>query len=210
MGSRPRLYFHPVSHYCVSAERMLTFKHVRFETIYTAYHDHQELLNRTGQDFIPTLLWDDQVVTWSEITGFLDRVRPTPPLAPSGKAGLARTLENWGHEILEERVWRAVVTEMPPVMRDDGERWVFEEMQVRSRGPWHVLRARQKEFVEELTPFFRLVDDMLADRAWILDEPTVADFGMYGGLSPWLTAGRKIPARFRNLSRWARRIHQMQ
>ncbi|MGI0070607.1 MAG: glutathione S-transferase family protein [Thermoplasmata archaeon] len=209
MADKVRLFYHPISHYCVSAERMLRFKGVRFETVYTSYHDHQELLRASGQDYIPTLFWNSKCVTWSEIPAFLDRVRPKPPLFPPGKAGWARALENWGHLVLEERVWRAVVTRVPPTLRDDEERWVFEEMQTRSRGPWSVLESRRGEFVTELKPYFELVDSMLEGREWILDEPTVADFGIYGGLSPWLTVGEKIPARYPHVVRWAQRLRKL-
>ncbi|MGC2205846.1 MAG: glutathione S-transferase family protein [Thermoplasmata archaeon] len=209
MPDKVRLFYHPISHYCVSAERMLRYKGVRFELVYAPYHDHQELLRVSGQDYIPTLLWNGKVVTWGEIASFLDRVRPKPTLIPTGKAGLARTLENWGHLVLEERVWGAVVTRVPPVMQDDEERWVFEEMQTRARGPWHVLESRRKEFTAELLPFFAMVDSMLEGREWILDEPTVADFGIYGGLSPWRTVGEKIPARFAHVARWVSRIEKL-
>jgi glutathione S-transferase len=209
MTDKVRLFYHPASHYCVSAERMLRFKRVRFETVYTPYHDHQELLRTTGQDYIPTLIWNGKAVTWADIPAFLDRVRPKPALLPAGRAGLARTLENWGHLVLEEKVWRAVVTEVPPTMKDDVERWVFEEMQTRSRGPWDVLEQRREEFERDLLPYLALVDSMLEGREWLLDEPTVADFGVYGGLSPWLTVGRRVPARFPHIGRWTSRIRKL-
>lgn len=209
MTEKVRLFYHPISHYCVSAERMLRYKGVRFETVYTAYHDHQDLIRASGQDYIPTLGWNGEFVMWADIPSFLDRVRPKPSLTPVGKAGLARTLENWGHLVLEERVWRAVVTQVPPILKSGEERWVFEEMQTRARGPWPILESRRKEFATDMYSYFELVNSMLEGREWILDEPTVADFGIYGGLSPWLTVGEKIPARFAHVARWAERIRKL-
>jgi glutathione S-transferase len=209
MADPPRLFYHPISHYCVSADRMLRFKGIPFETVYTRYDDHQELLRRSGQDYIPTLEWEGQFVTWREIPGFLDRTHPKPFLLPPGNAGLARTLEDWGHQVLEERVWRAVVTQVPPTLKDDQERWVFEEMQTRARGSWSVLESRRGEFRDDLLPYFELVDSMLEGREWLLNEPTVADFGVYGGLSPWLTVGEKVPGRFPHLARWIARIRAL-
>ena len=188
---------------------MLRFKRVRTEIVYTPYHDHQDLIRASGQDYIPTLDWAGRFVTWSEIPTFLDRVQPKPELLPDGKAGLARTLESWGHLVLEERVWRAVVTQVPPTLRDDRERWVFEELQTRGRGPWSVLERRRPEFVAELAEYFALVDAMVKGREWILDEPTVADFGIYGGLSSWITVGERIPAKYPHLRRWVERIHEL-
>src|SRR6266705_2930630 len=146
MASRPVLYSMDISHYSIAADRMLAFKGVGFDTRPVPYHDKQELIKATGQDYVPTLIWDGKTVTWSEIPDFLEGVRPTPTFYPWGQKGLAAALENWGHQVLEERVWRYVVTKVPPVLHDDQERWVFEEMQTRARGPWHVLEMRRAEF----------------------------------------------------------------
>jgi glutathione S-transferase len=209
MAPRVRMFFHPVSHYCVSADRMLALKGIPHELIYTPYHDHEALIRRTRQDYIPTLLWGEQVVLWSEIPEFLDRVRPETPLLPPGRGALARVLQNWAHQVVEERVWRAVVTEMPNVLRSDQERWVFEEMQTRARGPWHVLKLRKAEFVRELQTYFGLIDRLVEGRAWVLDEPTVADCALYGSLSPWTTSGHRFPVRFRHLNRWATALRRL-
>jgi glutathione S-transferase len=208
MARNVELYYLPVSHYCVSAERMLAFKGIRAKRRYAAYHDRQELLRRTGQDYVPTLLWEGKAVPWDEIPDFLDRVRPDPPLLPPGQEGMARTIENWGHQVLEEHVWRAVVTQVPSLLHSDEERWVFEEMQTRSRGPWKVLQARRPEFVKDLRDYFSLVDQMVRGRSWILDAPSLADFGVYGSLSPWLTVGEKIPRPFSALRAWADRVER--
>jgi glutathione S-transferase len=206
MADRVELYYLPPSHYCVSAERMLAYKGVRPKQVYAAYHDRQELLRRTGQDYVPTMIWNGKAVTWTGIPAFLDEVRPDPPLLPPGQEGLARTLENWGHQVLEERVWRAVVTQVPKVLKSEEERWVFEEMQTRARGPWHVLRSRRPEFVRDLMEYFGFVEEMLRGQDWILGTPSLADFGVYGGLSPWLTVGEEIPTRFPSLRRWVGRV----
>jgi glutathione S-transferase len=206
MRERVQLFTSPISHYCVSAERMLAFKGIRWESIYTPYHDRRELLRRTRQDYLPALLWNGRFVRWDEIPAFLERRRPEPTLFPPQHAALARALENWGHQVLEERVWRAVVTRVPRLLRTEHERWVFEEMQTRARGPWHVLEHRRAEFVRDLRPYLALVDEMLTGRDWILDEPSLADFGVYGSLSPWWSVGERTPAAFRRLIAWARRI----
>ncbi len=206
MPPKVRLYSLPISHYCVSAERMLAFKGVPTEIVPAAYHTRQELLRRTGQDYVPTLLWGRRTVLWHEIPEFLDRVRPEPSLHPAGQEALARAIENWGHQVVEERVWRVVVTEVPPVLSSDDERWVFEELQVRARGPFAVLRSRQKEFERELQPYFAMIDGMVQDRPYVLEVPTVADFGLYGSLSPWWTVGRTTPRTYPHLASWARRI----
>jgi glutathione S-transferase len=206
MASRALLFSMPISHYCVSADRMLAFKEVPFDTVYVPYHDKRELIKATGQDYVPTLMWEGKPVVWHEIPDFLERRVPEPTLYPDGLRGLAVTLEHWGHQVLEERVWRAVVTKVPPVLRDDLERWIFEEMQTRARGPWHVLETRRQEFEADMVAHLRMVDEMLRGRQWILGRPSIADFGIYGSLSPLLTIGGRIPPELPDLTGWIDRI----
>src|SRR6266705_2462881 len=145
------------------------------------------LSKASGQDYVPTLIWDGKTVTWSEIPDFLEGVRPTPTFYPWGQKGLATALEHWGHQVLEERVWRYVVTKVPPVLNSDEERRVFEEMQTRARGPWHVLEMRREEFRQDMNKHLGMVDAILDGRDWILGQPSLADFGIYGSISPLLT-----------------------
>jgi len=195
----------PISHYCVSADRMLAYKGIPFDTAYVPYHDKTDLIAATGQDTVPAFQSDGRTVVWYDIPDFLEKLRPTPTLYPDGQKGLAVTLEHWGHQVLEERVWRYVVTKVPPVLRDDHERWVFEEMQTRARGPWHVLEMRRDEFRRDMETHLGMVEAMLEHRDWILGVPSLADFGIYGSLSPLLTVGETIPARFPRLRGWTER-----
>src|SRR3989442_14561139 len=205
MASRPVLYSMPISHYWVCADRTLAFKGVSFDTKYVPYHDKRALIKATGQDYVPTLVWDGKPVMWHDISDCLEREHPKPTLYPWGQKGLAATLENWGHQVLEERVWRYVVTKVPPVLRDDHERWVFEEMQTRARGPWHVLEMRREEFREDMNKHLAMVEATLEGRDWILGQPSLADFGIYGSMSPLLTVGEAVPDAFPRLAAWAAR-----
>lgn len=209
MPARPRFYTLGPSHYCTCIDRALAFKGIRVDRVNVPYHDKRQLLRETGQDYAPALRWGSRVVPWKEIPEFLDRQRPSPPLFPKGSEGLAALIESWGHDVLEERVWRAVVTEVPPFLGDDLERWTFEEMQTRARGPWHVLRARRAEFRRDLQPYFAMIERMLIGRDWVLNVPSIADFGLYGGLWAWLLVGRPIPSGFPRVRRWVRRIARL-
>ncbi|MCI4346587.1 MAG: glutathione S-transferase family protein [Thermoplasmata archaeon] len=206
MRSLPRLYYHPISHYCVSAERMLAFKKLRFKLVRVPYHDRRELIAATGQDYLPTWVEGRSVVRWDALADHLEKLAPQPSLYPRGERGLARALENWGHQVIEERVWRYVVTEVPPTLAGEPERWVFEELQSRARGPWELLRHRRPEFRREMVRYFELLDEMLKGRNWFLEEPSLADLGIFGSISPLFTVGRKLPASLRNLTRWYERI----
>ncbi len=209
MSSRPLLYSMPISHYCVCADRMLAFKGIEFDTEYVPYHDKTELIKATGQDYVPTLVWDGKPVMWYDIPEFLEKKKPKPSLYPWKQKGLGTVLENWGHQVLEERVWRYVVTKVPPVLRDDRERWVFEEMQSRARGPWHVLESRRDEFREDMIQHLQLVESMLDGRDWILAYPGLGDFGIYGALSPLFTVGEKVPKELPKVAAWTTRIQKL-
>lgn len=206
MPSRPILYSMPISHYCVSADRVLAFKGVEFDTQYVPYHDKRELIEATGQDYVPTLVWEGKPVMWYDIPDFLETARPKPTLYPGNQKGLANVLEHWGHNVLEERVWRYAVTKVPPVLRDDHERWVFEEMQTRARGPWNVLEMRRDEFEADMVKHLGMVEAMLDGRDWVLGEPSLADFGIYGSLSPLLTIGETVPKELPRLAAWVERV----
>ena len=209
MVGQPTLYSMPISHWCVSADRMLAFKGVAFDREYVPYHDKRELLAATGQDYVPTLLWDGKPVFWYDIPDFLEATRPEPSLYPYGARGLAVVLEHWGHQVLEERVWRYVVTKVPPVLGDDHERWVFEEMQTRARGPWHVLEMRREEFRKDMVTALAMIEAMLEGKDWMLGTPSLADFGIYGSMSPLLTVGEKTPKEFPRLAAWTKRIQDL-
>jgi glutathione S-transferase len=209
MASRPTLYSMPISHWCVSADRMLAFKGVDFDTEYVPYHDKTELIAATGQDYVPTLLWDGKSVMWYDIPDFLERMVPEPTLYPWGNKGLAVVIEQWAHAQLEEKVWRYVVTMVPPALRGEVERWVFEEMQVRGRGPWHVLLTRKEEFKKEMLKELGRLEDALLGREWLLGQASLADFGVYGSLSPLLTVGESIPLHMPQLAAWVARVQAL-
>jgi len=76
MVSRPLLYSMDISHYCVAADRTLAFKGVDFDTRYAPYHDRQEVLKATGQDYVPTLIWDGKPIMWYDLPDFLEKARP--------------------------------------------------------------------------------------------------------------------------------------
>jgi glutathione S-transferase len=173
------------------------------------YHDKTDLIAATGQDYIPALDWGGRVVPWTAIPGFLETEVPTPTLFPGGQVGLATIVDDWGHHQLEEKVWRVVVTRVAETFADPRERWVFEEMQTRSRGPWGVLESRRAEFLADLEPELSWIDRTLEGREWLLGSPSLADFGVFGGLSPLRLVGEPLPPRLGRLAAWADRVQAL-
>ena len=83
---------------------------------------------------------------------------------------------------------------------------MFEEMQTRARGPWHVLELRREEFREDMGKHLAMVDAILEGRDWILGEPSLADFGIYGGMYPLLFVGETVPDSLPRLAKWVDRV----
>ncbi len=206
VAPRPVLYSLRPSHYCACIERALALKGIRFDTVEVPYHDKRRLLRDTHQDYAPAMRHGHRIVAWEDLPRYVERLAPAPTLYPPGRAALAETLENWGHEVLEARVWPAVVTEIGAQFRDPVEAWVFEEMQSRTRGSFDSLRARRAELDAAVMPHFERIDRMLVGREYLLDQPSLADCGVYGGLWPWLLARGSAPARFGRLNRWIARV----
>jgi glutathione S-transferase len=204
-----RLFYGAWSHYCVCAELALAMKGVPATIVTVPYHDKTELLAATGQDYSPALDWDGTIVPWTDIAEFLEAKVPSPSLYPYGDRGIPTILERWGHQVLEEKVWRAVVTRMPATFSDEKERWVFEEIQRRVRGPWEVLEQRRDEFLADLAKELAWVDAALEGREWLLAAPSLADCGIYGGLSSLRVAGEALPAGLKNLARWVERVERL-
>jgi glutathione S-transferase len=86
---------------------------------------------------------------------------------------------------------------------------VFEEMQTRARGPWHVLEARKAEFERDMVKHLEIVDKLVRKDGWALGAPGLADFALFGGLSPLLTVGRRPPGRLRALNAWIREVQAL-
>jgi len=210
VAPRASLYYMPISHHCVCAERILAFKGVHADIVRVPYHDKRALLAATGQDYVPALVWDGRVVPWKEIAGFLETERPTPTLFPGAQRGAAEALDEWGHLLVEERVWRFVVTKAPATFSDPVERWVFEEIQNRVRGPWTLLEQRREEFRNDLQPTLERIDRMLEDRSWVLgNAASLADFGIYGALSPLFSVGEPLPEGLPRLAAWVDRVRRI-
>src|SRR5256712_3081123 len=143
------------------------------------------------------------------IPDFQEKPRPKPTVSRGGQKGPAVTLDDWVDGVLEERVWRFVVTKVPPFLKSDEERWVFEEMQTRARGPWHVLEMRREEFRQDMNKHLGMVDSILDGRDWILVQPSLADFGIYGSMSPLVTVGESVPPEFPRLAAWVSRVRDL-
>lgn len=206
MAAPVRLFYGPWSHYAVCAELQLAMKGLDADLVVVPYHDKTELIAATGQDYIPALDWHGTVVPWTDIPSFLEKEQPVPSLYPPGQKGVATLLERWGHDVLEEKVWRYAVAKVPETISDPRERWVFEEIQNRVRGPWHLLVSRRAEFLADLSEELAWVDTALEGKEWLLGTPSLADCGVYGGLSPMRWVGEEVPERFGNLRRWVERV----
>lgn len=201
------LFEETYSHHCVKVRKLLDFKGIAYERREVGYHDKRELLEASGQDYVPWLQWDGHGVPWHEIVDFLEQQVPRPSAFPPGLKGQARIVEQWAHDILEERVWRYVVPDFSSTFKNDLERWVFEEIQFWKRGPMEALRAKQPEALEDMKKHFRRVEDALEQHDFLLgDAPSLADFAVYGAVYPLHHVGKEIPREFPRMRAWHGRV----
>lgn len=197
------LYGMDLSHYVVKVKRILAFKGIPFEYEYAPYHDRQELLKVSGQDYVPYLLWEDEGVAWYDIPDFLETKVPTPSLYPRGQRHLAKILEAWAHETVEELAWRVVAPDARKVFDDPREAWVFEELQRRKRGDLDEMALLKPKYAKELVAGLQNVEGRLGEAPYLLGpEPSVADFALYGALHCLPYTGNEIPRELPHVRKW--------
>jgi len=196
-------YGEPFSHWCVKAKKIMDYKKIPYETKIVSYHDKRELIKATGQDYVPALVNDGQVITYPHVPDFLEKLQPNPTIYPEGTEALAKVLENWAHYRLEDVVWRYVVVDFPKTFKDDLERWVFVEIQELKRGPLEQMNLRRPAFKTEMEEHLQMLEDMLRRTHFLLAEkPSLADFAVFGALNPLTYSGNRIPDRFPKLGAW--------
>jgi glutathione S-transferase len=197
------LYGMDLSHYVVKAKRILEFKGIPYELEYAPYHDRQDLLKVSGQDYVPFLLWEDEGVRWPQIPDFLEAKKPAPSIYPHGSRNLARIVEQWAHEVVEEMAWRVVAPDARKTFKDPREAWVFEELQMRKRGDLDEMALQKPKHVKGLVATLQPLEDRLGDAPFVLgQEPSLADFALYGALHCLPYTGNEIPRELPHVRKW--------
>ena len=193
----------PFSHWCVKTRKIMDYKGIKFETKIVSYHDKRELIKATGQDYVPAIVNDGRVITYSSIPDFLEQLQTNPTIYPDGTKALTKAIEDWAHYRLEDIVWRYAVVDFPKTFRDDLERWVFIEMQELKRGPLQALEARRPEFKADMENHFQIIEDMLKDHRFLVAEkPSLADFAVFGAVNPLIYSGNRFADKFAKLRSW--------
>jgi len=197
------LYGMDLSHYVVKVKRILEYKGIPYQFEYAPYHDRQELLRVSGQDYVPYLLWEDQGVAWHDIPDVLEAKKPTPTIFPAGQKALAKMLEAWAHETVEELAWRVVAPDARKVFQDPREAWVFEELQRKKRGDLDEMAQLKPKYTKELVAGLANTEARLAEAPFLLGaQPSVADFALYGALHCLPYTGNEIPRELPHVRKW--------
>jgi glutathione S-transferase len=139
-------------------------------------------------------------VTYSKIPDFLEQLKPTPTIYPDKTKALTKAIENWAHYRLEDVVWQYTVVDFPKTFKDDLERWVFVEIQELKRGPLQLMETRRPEFQADMEAHLQIVEDMLNDHHFLVsDSPSLADFAVFGAVSPLIYSGNSFPVKYAKL-----------
>ena len=203
------LFYLDPSHYCEKARAILRFKKIPFKLVRVPYGDHSAVIEASGQDYVPYVkVPGARGVTWPHVADWAEDVAPEPTLFPDGASRAeCRLIENWAHQVVEEMAWRYAVADVPRVIRDPKERWVFVEMQERKRGPLEMMKKRQKEFLGGLKEVCGLAEGLLDGKPFLLaSQPSLADFALFGALLPLPYSRNRMPREFARLRRWHERV----
>lgn len=197
------LYGLDLSHYVIKTKKILEYKGIPFEYEYAPYHDRQDLIRVSGQDYVPYLLWEDEGVAWDKIPDFLETKKPAPTIYPNGSRNLARMLENYAHDVIEEMGWRVCAPDARKTFKDPREAWVFEELQVRKRGDMDEMATQKPKHLKGFIGAMQATEARLGDAPFILgNEPSLADFAMYGALHVFPYTGNELPRELPHVRKW--------
>lgn len=201
------LYGLDLSHYVIKAKRILAYKGIDHEYEYAPYHDRQDLLAVSGQDYVPYLLWEDKGVTWQDIPDTLEQRKPTPTLYPGGQRHLIKIVDAWAHDVVEEMAWRVAAPGARKTFKDPREAWVFEELQMRKRGDLDELAAQKPKHEKALVATLKDVEARVAEAPYLFGaEPSLADFALYGALHCLPYTGNEIPKALPKTRAWFQRV----
>jgi len=209
-----KLFYLRPSHYCEKARAILAYKEIPYELVDVPYGDHTQVIAASGQDYVPYLEvpWGNKKgVLWHEVADWAEAARGDPSLYPDPnpqrKRAASRLLEHWAHQVVEEAVWKFVLPDVPARLREGRERWIFVELQERKRGPLEVLALQRASLREGVVQVCMLAQDLLKDQEYLLgNEPSLADFALYGALHPLKFTGHEIPKEAELLRAWHARV----
>ena len=181
----------------------MDYKKIKYRTSRVGAHDKRGLIEATGQDYVPALAEGKQIITYPNIPDYLEAIVPDPSIYPNNKKGIAKAIENWAHYRLEDVVWQFSVPDIPKTFRDDMERWVFVEMQELKRGPLEALEANRPKLQAQMAQHFQILEDMLGEHKFLIgEELSLADFAVFGAISPLTYSGNSLPSDFSRLTAW--------
>lgn len=201
------LYGMDISHYVVAIKRALAYKGIPHEYEYAPYHDRQDLLAVSGQDYVPYLLWEDKGVVWYDIPDFLEAKKPTPSLYPAGQKHLVKIVESWAHDVVEEMAWRIAAPGSRKTFKDPREAWVFEELQMRKRGDLDELAAQKPKHERALIATLKDAEARFGESPYLFGaEPSLADFALYSALHCLPYSGNEIPKALPHTNAWYARV----
>lgn len=209
------LYQIPYSPYCIAQRRILEFSGVRFKVINVPNGDRALIWRLTRQRYyqVPVLKDRKSVVFETAedsqvIAKYLDE-----------KLGLGLFPRQW--EGVQTILWRCIENEIEGVgfkLNDiyytetvpvsDRLRFVRHKERKFGRGCLEHWREAKNELLEELQERLVPFEQMLQDRAFLLDaRPRFVDFDLFGILGNFLYTGHyKLPDLHSRLKQWYRRM----
>jgi len=201
-----RLYQFATSPFCAKIRKILDYKGVDYDLVEVDYLERKELLIASGQITVPALtLATGETLTESEVIAQrLEDLYPEPTIFPPDWRGVHLALARYFDGALEDALFRiAVPDELIHYRRQGKDREaLWRLVRERKYGPGFCERMVNEHpaNLAQASNLLAPLDDVLAERAFVLGRIGYADFALYGQLSYLAFTGEmKIPATLANL-----------
>jgi len=211
-----RLYQFRTSPYCAKVRKILDFKGIAYEVIEVDYLERKELLQASGQLFVPALTLDggETIVDSARIALRLEELVPEPTILPVSWRGLHLALAEYLDNQVEELIFRARLPYSRAYFRAQGRdrEALWRLVREKKYGAGFIDRtiAEHDLHLKHACELLAYFDSALEGKAFLLGRIGLADFALYGQLNSFTFTGQnRIPAKFANLRAFFDRIDRI-
>jgi glutathione S-transferase len=188
-----KLYQFEVSPFCHKVKIVMAEKNLTYETVEVPRNDKKELIQVSGQEFVPVLADNGKVIIDSTfISEYLEVTYPEPRLYPQKEAdkGLAIMLDDWADEVFCG-TRRVVFFESQKPAKDRNQKVIDDAIRM-------------------LNVHFSVLDKFLTGKKFLVaEEYGIADISMYAQVNRFKgTMKRDIPAECKNVQAWFDRVEK--
>jgi len=188
-----KLYQFQDSPFCHKVKIVMAEKNLTYDTVEVPRNDKTELIRVSGQEFVPVLVDDGNVLVDSTfISEYLENTYPEPRIYPQKEAdkGLALMIEDWADEVL-----------------CGTRRQAFFEF----RKPAGQMNPKIVDAaLRMLNVHFSVLDRLLSDKKFLVgDAYSLADISVYVQINRYQDSMKmEVPAEYKRVREWFSRVEE--